>query len=275
MKYEPKVECQVLLALQELGVGTADEVKDYLKNHEVEGEKIDIELSFLKKYLRRWKARKIISISYQEGHVEWKANREVPAWYNSGIMAIVKGSTNDEMHDAFDGLNKRLSNQGRIIEPRGVYGKFQKYKIIFETVDPILGGWSSGEDGKLIFPNVNGNPMIPANWFYGWVRSNAGIVEMPQSVCYHMAFRNGEFAKKPKISNIELKVKIGKANYEMIPAGTQFETMLRFPMRGTKLKSEEALIEFFKEAGELPLRGLGANPRALGGRIKLVKLKAI
>lgn len=270
MKYEPEKEVKVFLAIHELGEATVKEVQEYLKQHE----KTDLDMNTLKRYLGRWKAKKVMAVSFKEGETLFKL-ADIPPSYVSGIMAICKGTTSEDMRLALDGLNEELKGQGRIIEPRGVYGGYIKYKMVFETIDPILGGWRGGEDGKLIFPNVDGSPIIPANWFYGWIRDNAALAEMPQSVCSHIAFINGKFIKIPELGNVELKVKIGLANYETIPTGTQFETIMRFPYRGTRLKTEKELERFFKELEDAPLRGFGANPRALGGRIKLVELKAL
>ena len=70
-----------------------------------------------------------------------------------------------------------------------------------------------------------------------------------------------------------LKVKMGIADYEAIPAGTRWTTRIGFPMRGCRIKTKDAWLQFLTLAGETPLRGLGANPFALGGRIKPIEMK--
>ncbi len=267
MKYKPKEEIAVFSAVKELGEATEQEILDYLKDHE----KIQIPKSDLRRYIRRWKAKKIFALNSIDG--KWLVKlADIPAWYMSGIMAICKGTDNEEMQMAIEGLNERLKKQGRIIKPRGVWGNYHTFEMTFETLTPILGGRLSNEERKLVFPKNNGRLFIPSSWFKGLFRSNSALIDLPQSIAYHIAISNGQFLKQPKTKQIQLKVKTGLSTYESIPAGTQFKATMRFPFRGSTLKNKKQILEWFKLMEVAPLRGLGANPYALGSRIKLLKI---
>lgn len=269
MKYDPEIEVKVFLALKELGEASTKELVEYLKTQL----KFDIEEKIVLRYLRRWKAKKVVSIVYHDKEVLWKL-ADIPPWYVSGIMALCNGTVDADMRTALDAMNEKLSKQGRIIEPRGVWGKYQKAQLIFETVDPILGGWVSKKDGETIIPMVNGKRRIPANWFKGWLGSNAALFDLPQSIRFHIQVSNAELPDfTPK--RYQLKVKMGLNEYEAIPSGTEITVVWSFPLKGCKLKSLDEWRQFIEEICETPLRGLGANPFALGGRLKLLSLKII
>ena len=269
MKYDPELEVKIFLAIKELGEATTKEICSYL----ITQTKTDIEEKIVLRYLRRWKAKKTVSIVYHDNEVLWKL-ADIPPWYVSGIMALCKGTTDEDMRTALDAMNEKLSKQGRIIEPRGVWGKYQKARLTFETVDPILGGWISKADGKTIIPAVNGKRMIPANWFKGWLGSNAALADLPQSIRFHIQLMNADLPEfTPK--KYQLKVKMGLNEYEAIPIGTKFTVTWAFPLKGSKFKTLDEWKEFISEISEMPLRGLGSNPFALGGRIKLLSMEKI
>lgn len=266
MKYDPETECKVLLAVKELGEATTDEILMFFTK-----EKIDIEKKDLLRYLRRWKAKKIIAANYHNGLILWKL-ADIPPWYLSGVMTIVKGTTDVDMRTALDGLNEKLKSQGRIIEPRGVWGDYHFFDVTFEAVDPILGGRLSKNDGELILPVNNQGKFIPSSWIRAWMGSNAALANLPHSLKYHVVVTNSQLPKM-EAKSYRLKVKMGLCKYEAIPQGTQWTTRIAFPFRGCKIKTKEQWQEFLKLIGEMPLRGLGANPFALGGRVKLVEMK--
>lgn len=270
MKYDPETEAKVLATLMELSEGTTDEVHSFM----VEQEKVDIEKPVLLRYLNRWKTKKVIAVTYRNGEVVWKGNREIPPWYASGVMSIVKGTINEDMRTALDALDTRLKGQGRITQPTGVWGKYRTMELTFETVDPLLGGWVSDQEGETMIPKNNGGYFIPANWFKGWLGSNAALEDLPQSIRFHVQVMNATLPKFKPL-HYRLKVKIGLNKYEAIPPKTQFKVRWSFPLRGCKFKTVEEWCNFIKHIGEYPLRGLGANPYAIGGRVKLVKTKQL
>ena len=234
MEYDPKAELSVFLAVKELGEATQEELYNYLTQQE----KLEISKTQLLRNLRRWKAKKIIAANYHDGEIVWKL-ADVPPWYASGVMAICKGTVSTDMKTALEGLDNRLKEEGRIIQPRGVYGAYKTIELTFETLDPILGGWVGTEERNLIFPrNQKGEPFIPMNWFHGWIRDNAALIDLPQSLTFHIAWSNGLFLQKPTIVQKTVKVKTGLATYEAIPEGTQFKVIMRVPLRGTALKTK-------------------------------------
>lgn len=269
MRYDPETECKVLLAVKERKEATTEELHSFLKDQM----ELDIEKKVLIRYLRRWKAGKIIAVSYHDGEILWKL-ADIPPWYVSGIMTIVKGTTDVDMRTAMDGLNEKLKSQGRIIEPRGVWGGYKFYDVTFEAVDPILGGRFSKVDGQLILPRNRQGRFIPSSWIRAWIGTNAALANLPHAVKYHLAVSNSQLPDF-KAEHHRLKVKMGIADYEAIPEGTQWTTRIGFPTRGCKLKKKEEWLQFLTLAGETPLRGLGANPFALGGRIKPTQMKQI
>ena len=259
MKYDPKTECDVLLAIRELGEGTTEEIHEYTKT---------INKDLLTRYLRRWKAKKIVAANYIKGVVVWKL-ADIPPFYMSGIMALVKGTINEDMRVAMDALDETLKTQGRIIKPKSVWGGYKFVNVVFETIDPILGGRRGNEDGKLFIPKTGNKRFIPSSWIRAWIGTNAGLRNLPQSIKYRVVAVNSELPEfKPE--TIQLKVKIGLCNYEAIPKGTQFTVRMAFPLRGCELQTIKSWMEYLAMIGETPLRGLGANPFALGGRVKLV-----
>lgn len=270
MKYDPETERDVFLAVRELGEASLEEVYQYLADHE----NVEIQKPTLLRYLRRWKAKKIFALNYINNTPVFKL-ADIPPWYVSGIMALVKGSTNVDMRTAMEALDERLKKQGRIIKPRGVYSDYKTFEIVFEAIDPILGGRVSGQERVLVFPRRTGEPMIPMNWFYGWIRDNAALMDLPRSITHHIAWSNGEFLETPKLTKKTLKVKTGLATYEAVPIGSQFKALMRVPFRGTDLKTIKQLQDWFNALSVAPLRGLGANPRALGGRVKVVEMKQV
>jgi len=269
MKYNPKLEVQVFEALQELGEATLDEIYEYL----TEKMNVKIEKDVLLRYIRRWKAKKVVAISYVNNETVYKM-ADIPPWYASGIMAIVRKQNEEEMREALEALDKKLKEGTRVITPRGIYGNYKTFVAIFETVDKILGGriGNNGEE-ELQFPTEKGKPIIPPNWFRGLIRDNAALADLPKSIAYHFGFSSGEFLEEPKLETVTLKVKQGIAKYQAVPSGTKFRIKFRAPMRGTTLKTKEQLEQFFHAISEAPLRGLGANPYAYGGRIRLLELK--
>lgn len=270
MKDDSKLEVDVFAAIQEKGEATLDELYQYLT------EKMEVEITKqdLLRYVRRWKAKKVVAVCYINGDTVFKL-ADIPPWYASGIMAICKGTVQTDMKTALEALDEQLKGAKKIIEPRSVYGDYATFELTFEAVDPILGGRIENNCEELRFPREGNKLMIPMNWFRGLIRDNAPLMELPASIAYHLAFSNGSILGEPKLNMVTLKVKQGTCKYEALPKGSQFSIKLRAPMRGTKLKTEADLREWFKRIEEIPLRGLGANPFAYGGRIRLLEMKKI
>jgi len=275
MKYKPEEEVAVFATVKELGEATEEEILEYLKDNfksKAFPDGLELTKTTVRRYIRRYKAKKIFALNSLDGHWVVKL-ADIPPWYMSGIMALCKDSDSEEMKMAIEGLDERLKNQGRIIKPRGVWGDYRTFDLTFECLTPILGGRLSGEERTLEFPRNNGQLVIPSSWFHGMFRDNAALIDLPQSITYHLAISNGEFTNKPKTEHIQLKVKTGLVSYEAVSRGSRFNITIRFPFRGSTLKKKQQIIDWLKMIEVAPLRGLGANPKALGGRIKLVKIE--
>lgn len=266
MKYAPKTEVLVFQATKELGEGSREEIREYLKDHL----KLELEEDELLRYLFRWKAKKVFTIRTRNSLEVW-ALADIPPWYTSGIMATLAKSTNEEMKIELDALDARIKDGSEIITKHPQWNTYKSYLLTFEAVDRILGGRPTKKERELQFPKREDNSLfVPSSWFYGWMRDNQGLMECVATQ-YHTAWGNGEFPEQPETSLQNLHVKTGMTDFEAIPEGTQFKVILRFPMKGSKMKSDEDLFRFFDMLAEAPIRGFGAYPRAFGGRIRIVE----
>jgi len=272
LKYDPKAEVLVFKVVKELKEGTREEILDYLKEHE----NVEMDESTLLRYLYRFKAAKVFTIATR-GEVEvWRLS-DIPPWYASGIMAILKKTTNAEMAVELKTLNLRYKEGQPMEEKIPEWGNYHTFELTFETVDMILGGRPSaeGEERETQLTRQGGKLIVPANWLYGWIRDNQRLWDMV-AVHYRVAVSAGEFIEEPKIKQVTLKVMKGLNTYEAIEPGAKFKVpKFRFPFRGCKIKTAEDLKKFLTEIGESPIRGLGANPRAFGGRVKLLDMKEV
>jgi hypothetical protein len=109
---------------------------------------------------------------------------------------------------------------------------------------------------------------------YGLIRDNQPLMEVA-ALHYHTAIGAGEFLSDPETEEKIVKVKMGMNTYEAVKEGAKFSIIMRFPMRGTKIKTEADIKRFFDIIAEAPIRGLGAYPRAFGGRIKLLEMQKL
>lgn len=269
MKYEPKTEILVFQAVKELGESSREEIDEYLSKHL----QLELKPNELMRFLFKWKSKKIFTIRTRNSVEVW-ALADIPPWYASGIMATLSKSTNEEMKAEIEALDARIKEGSEIIVKHSPWNTYKSYELTFETLDTILGGQPSDEDRETVFPRRSGKPYMPASWFYGWVRDNQALMESV-AIHYHVAFGSGEFLEEPKLVKKTLKVKTGLNTYEAVPEGSKFKLVMRFPMKGSKIRSEEDLQRFFKLLEDAPIRGLGAYPRAFGGRVKLLEMKEI
>ena len=269
MKIDYKKEAAVFSAVKERGEGTRTELLECLKT------KFNFDLTEpeLLRYLGIWKAKKTITVRTRSNEEVW-ALADIPPWYCSGIMALVQSASGD-LKMEFDALDERFKNEGRRIqEPKSPWKDFLSYKFTFETLDPILGGQPGEEERKTVFPRNHGKPCIPAAWFYGIIRDNQGLMNVA-ALHYHTAIGVGQFIGEPKLTERTVKVKMGMNTYETIDEGEKFQITMRFPSKGSKLKTKADIQHFFDLISEAPIRGLGAYPRAFGGRIKLLEMQEL
>lgn len=274
MRYDPKTEALIFEIVRKEGEATRTEIMEALKRQGIE-----LAEDVLLRYLFRWKARKIMTIRSRKEDgksVEvWATDVSIPVWFASGIMGILKRPTEKGLKEELAALNDRWKSEGYApVQKTSQWGKYKSYQLTFETVDIILGGRPTDEDRQTVFPRRSGELIIPPNWFYGWFRDNQALLDTV-ALQYHLAFGSGQFVEEPQIIKKTLKVRTGLNTYEAIKPGAKFTVTLRFPYRGSKIQTEKQLRDFLTMLGEAPIRGLGSNPKAYGGRVKLVEMKEI
>lgn len=269
MKIDYKKEAAVFAAVKERGEGTRTELLECLKNRF----NFDLTESELIRYLGMWKAKKTITVRTRANEEVW-ALADIPPWYTSGVLALAQQASGD-LKAELDALDERLKNDGgRVVDPKSIWQDFVSYRFTFETLDPILGGHQSNEDRKTVFPRNHGKPCVPAAWFYGLIRDNQGLLNVA-ALHYHTAIGVGLFTDDTKLTEKTVKVKMGMNTYEAVEEGSRFNITMRFPSKGSKLKTKADIQRFFDLISEAPIRGLGAYPRAFGGRIKLLEMQEL
>ena len=278
MKYESKVELLVLMSIQELGEASIEEIQEYIKNHWqqlTDTQPQEISKGDLLRLVRRWNKRKAVAQNLVEGEIVYSL-ADV-SWYpKNQIIRCLKTPDESEAKSFIQAYENKLKDRGSLRLPQSVYRDYKSFELTFETIDSIAGGMSNGER-KLSFPRKeNGDLHIPINWLKGWTRDNSGLADLPQVVFVHKTgFSIGEFLTQPKVMTKQVKVKEGMSEYEYIGSGEKFKTIITYPMHGTKVTTKEQLEAFFKKLEVAPIRGLGANPAAFGGRVKLLEMKEI
>jgi hypothetical protein len=277
VKYNPLLEVLVFEAVESLGEGTREEVFDFMKNNleiptaEMQGYiRNELTSSELLRYLGRWKTKKIITLSSRSGEEVWRLS-DVPPWYRQKVAAALKLQKDSDMRAELKALHDRWKESGQTVsQPTRKWGKFKNILITWETVDPILGGRPSlNSNEKLYFPKVGDKPVIPPNWFYGWMRDNIALIG-DSGTQYHVAFGMGKFLDEVELGEIKQPAKVGFTHYEVVPPGKRFRALWRFPFRGSSITEPDQLKSFLDLLAEAPIRGLGANSRAYGGRVKVL-----
>ena len=283
VKYNPKLEVLTFEAVQGLGEGTRSEVLEYMKvNLVIEDPvmqayvKTEMDSGELLRYLGRWNAKKIMTIGTRSGEEVWKLSN-VPPWFCQQVAAVLKLQKEADMKVELKGLTTRWELEGKTVsDPIRKWGDYQKVDIVFETIDPILGGRVENEDSeseeKLHWPRKpDGKVYIPPAWFYGWTRDNTALVG-DSGTQYHVGFGEALPIGEVKTKYEKIKAKIGFNTFEAVPVGTRFKTTWRWPFRGGRITTEKELQSYLTMLGETPIRGLGSNPRAFGGRVRVAEM---
>lgn len=269
LQYDPGTEIHVLQVVKEEGEADRARILSEL------GKRFSIVVDdkSLLRYLFRWKARKVLTIRTRNGEEVW-AIAEVPPWFDSAMMDVLAKTTVDDMRVEIEALNERLKGADMIVDTPGKWGNYTTYDMTFENLDPILGGRPTDEERELQLVKYGDKIIIPTGWFRGWFRDNQALMDV-RGLQYWTAWGVGEFPEPPKLEKYKLKVKVGLATYEGFPPGNKFKVMLRFPFRGSKIKTPEDLKMFLDKLATAPIRGFGAYSHAYGGRIKVVEMKPV
>lgn len=154
---------------------------------------------------------------------------------------------------------------------RSTWQDYKSYELIFENIDPLLGGRPT-EEGRVVFPRKGDKIILPKSWFNGWFRDNQAMIN-ERGLHNRIGWGTyGEFIEPPDLKDITLKVKEGLKTYEAVMPGGKFKELMRFPFKGSKIQNEEQLRLFFARMAVAPIRGFAGNAKALGGRIMLLEM---
>jgi hypothetical protein len=273
MKRNVVLEAQILKAIEILGEATEEEIINQIK----EQFQIEIDAYEFMRNMRRWIAKKCITVTKINGEAAYKF-RDVPSFFKSLQMYQMKGITAKDAEAIVAKLEVTTEAEKAQVGKGPLIGGYLKKPIecTFETLDTVAGGDSGQQERLLVFPKRDGKPYIRGNWLSGMMRDNARIIGINETFMRNYV---GVSDSQPLDAEIKVvhgvKVAEGIADYETIPAGTQFTMRIRFPFKGSCIRNIEDFKEFFTVFEDAPLRGLGAYAKFFGGRIKLVEVKEL
>jgi len=275
MEFNAKSVVLVFAGLEELGLATAIEVKEYLKKE------LDVELDIddVKLILERLRAKDILSI---DQNLRYKIAK-IPAPFLSVKMSLIKKWKSKDFQKAVKDVEDIFPQGAPLVQKKGYINDYRFVELTFEIIDPILGGVPEGDEKLHLHRSNNGQPVISAGQMYGWFRSNERAIGLDANAHSHIGFceampteENIELIERTAPVVIKGRGGCGIAKYEAFKQGTQFKTYMRIPVEGIGFSSENyvhKLTELFEACAICPVRGLGANPRYNGGRVKLVTIK--
>lgn len=265
------------MAVGEVKAGTAEEIQTKLK------EKWDLEipLKTVAKYLMRWRKAKYISANML--NEEWLYSlRDIPTPPEAQMVNILKPDMSEEKAKEFlDNYKQEIKERGYVTTRQPNIRDYEFFEITLEIVDKIAGGQipqngaDEGEQKTLVFTRLQDIPIIPRSWLVGWIRDNARLINMTNSIKYNLSTTPGEFTSTPEVGVETIIGEKGPVSFEVINAGAQFRFELGFPMHGSAIHTEEKLKKFLELAGKRPIRGLGAFNKHFGGRLKLISMEQI
>ena len=271
MKRNVVLEAQILKAIEVLGEATEPEILSEIK------EQFGVEVNdydFMRN-IRRWLAKKCVTVSKITDENAYKL-RDVPPFFKSLQLYQLKGITAQDAEVTIQKLEDHYQALKADISKEPAYGGYKLLECTFQTLDRVAGGDSGTEDRMLMFPRKEGLPYIRRNWIRGLFRDNARLVNVVATfMAEYVGYSDSEplDTKVTVVSNV--KVKEGLCAYEIIPAGTKFTVRIRFPFRGSKIKTLENFKSFCNIFEDAPIKGLGAYSNYFGGRIRLVEIKEI
>jgi hypothetical protein len=266
MNLNPVLELKTLITVEELGEATKQEIKEHLK--EV---KSDTELN---RYIRRLQAKKLIVANTVNGEKAYKM-ADIP--FNSTIMARVKPNignmSKQEADQTFKEYEERMKNAPKL-PSTNKYRDYHRFEITFKTLDPILGD-RVAEDESSVFPTNGKELLIPPSWWKGWFRSNLYLLNIPEAVPkFRLGYRTESITlpQGKKLDKVQAVIETGLKNYEALPIGTIIKMVVKYPLTGTPITTQEQFENFIHEVSEEPQRGFGANPFYFGGRLQVVNI---
>lgn len=270
MKYDKQIMLRVLYVIENLGLASIEEIEERYKDL------FETEVQNCNLIVRRWKAKKALVM--EDGRYKIA---DVPPWFKSlnqpQLLALTKKESKEmvkELEEFFHGgtapLGKKLH-----------YTDFQKLTLTFQNLDPILGGRPvEADDQPCRFPcDYEGNLIIPQSWLIGFIRDNQALIDvvgLHRHIAWGKGYWQGDIKTVIKTAPVVSRGRgVGVAKYEAVPPNNEFVVACRFPTYNRAGIDKETLKTLFDICSETPLRGLGANWKAYGGRIKLVKMENI
>lgn len=259
----------MLWIVKELGLATIEEIEERyqsLFNSKLENANLIV---------RRWKARKAFVMEDKRYKIA-----DVPPWFRSLSMDQLLHQNKRESRQMLKDLEELFTGGEAIGGRKPQWHSYMKLTATFEALDPILGGRpnpNNGDGDRTVFPREGDKLIVPMSWMKGFLRDNAALMDVV-GLQYHVAYGKGYWENGITTTELTATVSrggkgVGIAKYEAVPAGKKFTIVFRWPTHGCAIKTVEKVQEFFDILAETPIRGIGANPKAYGGRIKLVKLK--
>lgn len=277
MKYNPKNELMVLMAIKELKEATTEEICNYVNGKW----QVEIDGKDLVRYVRRWKKGKIVAANLVGN--DWVYSlRDIPWYPEAQMIHVVKPDVSESEAIVFlENYDQELKARGYALEREPDIRDYETYDITLEVVDRIAGGQIEGaeendaENRLLIFPREERRLVIPRSWIKGWFRDNARLINMTPSIKYTLGVSKGEFLEQPTVEKKTVIGKKGPQTHETIGKGAKFTFTLNYPTHGTKIKTADDLEKFFHKVEKAPIRGFGAYDTQFGGGVKLVEMKPL
>lgn len=266
MKYDKEKSLRVLWIVKELGLASIEEISERYTELFTE------ECKDTNLLVRRWKARKAFVMEESRYKIAG-----VPPWFKSLRMDQLIHLTKTETKGMVGDLEDFFTGGAVVGGKKPQWRNFVKLELTFEAIDPILGGRPTETEGHTKFPREGNKLIVPINWMKGLTRDNQALMDV-SGLHRHVGWGKGYWEDGIKTITLNAPVVahgrgVGIAYYETIPVGKRFTVLVRWPMRGCAINSVKTIKEWFDIIAETPIRGLGANSRAYGGRIRLVELK--
>ena len=273
MEFNAKSVVLTFAVLEELGLANAEEIQDYMKKEL----KTELDLNDLKLILERLRAKDILTIDTE---LRYKISK-IPAPWMSVKMPLIKKWKSKDFQKAVDDVEKAFPQGPVLVAKKGFIKDYKIVTLIFEAVDPILGGVPNGDEKMHLHRNTSGTPVLSAGQMYGWFRENERTIGLDANAYNHIGFCEAVPTETPEIVERQAPIILkgrggcGIAKYEAFKEGTKFKTYMRIPLEGigfTETNYTAKLQELFEATAICPVRGMGANPRYNGGRIKLIEI---
>lgn len=268
MKLDERLEALVLHTVEVLGEASIEELMEDFPEEFKETSK-----HIVNRILNRWYAKDALTFRLSKGEVLWKL-KNIPFPPSAKIPHVLE-KTKKEIKTALKEFESSLQGSP-VIRTRNKYRDYVKLKITLETIDPILAGMPGKKENTRIFiRDADEEPIINSAKFSGWTRDNIlRSIGAPPAAKRKVGWTPAKIAPDAVGHRTAMSPK-GPVSHECVKPGTQFTTILRYPLAGTQIQDVERLIATIDDLAQTPIRGLGANPDYYGGRFKIIDAQAV